>query len=93
MRKISPIKAGLTLGILLGLWHLCWAALVALGWAQGVVDFLFKIHFFAPVLRIQQFDGETAALLVIVTAAIGFVIGVVGALAWNQLHRAEDRAH
>jgi len=91
MHAISPIKTGVTLGIVLGIWHLGWAAIVAAGWAQTVVDFLFRLHFVAPVLTIQPFDAKTAALLVAVTTAAGFVLGAIGAFAWNQLHRIEGR--
>jgi thiamine transporter ThiT len=88
MRTINPVKAGLATGIVLGLWHLTWAVLVALTWAQPVMDFVLRIHFIQPFLHIQAFDLATAASLVFVTALVGFVIGAVLALAWNQLHSA-----
>ncbi|MEO6340186.1 MAG: hypothetical protein ABIO39_09130 [Caulobacteraceae bacterium] len=86
MRTINPVKAGLATGIVLGLWHLTWAALVALTWAQPVMDFVLRIHFIEPFVHIQAFNLTTAATLVLVTSLIGFVMGAVLALAWNQLH-------
>jgi len=89
MRTISAPKSGFVVGIVLGLFHLFWAALVALGWAQPLIDFILRLHFIKLSLEVQHFDLATAAGLVAITAAIGFMIGFVLALAWNQLHPAE----
>ena len=86
MRVLNPVKTGLVLGLVLGLWHLCWAALVAAGAAQPVIDFILRLHFMEPFIRIQSFEVTTAVMLVAVTAAIGFVFGAVAALVWNRLH-------
>lgn len=91
MRKISPMKAGLAIGLLVGLWHLGWAALVALSWAQPVTDFVLRIHFIEPFIRIQAFHLGTAITLVAVTALIGFLVGAVLAAIWNLFYPA-DRA-
>jgi hypothetical protein len=37
MSTIHPIRAGLVLGAVIGLWHLAWSLLVAVGWAQPVI--------------------------------------------------------
>jgi len=89
MRTINPIKAGVAFGVVLGLWHLCWAALVAFGVAQAVIDFILRLHFIAPFMQVQPFALPTAAMLVAITALIGFALGVVFALAWNALHPAD----
>jgi hypothetical protein len=88
MSRISPVKAGFALGAAVGLWHLGWVALVATGFAQALIDFVFRIHFIQPVLRVGAFDAGTAAVLVLVTFAVGFVGGLVFALIWNRLHQA-----
>ena len=85
--NISTIKAGLVLGALLGAWHLCWAILVAVGAAQSIIDFVFWMHFIRPVLTIEPFDSMRAAVLVVVTGAVGFVIGAMFAVIWNALHK------
>ena len=81
-------KAGLTLGALLGGWHILWLLIVALHWAQPVVDFIFWIHFIKPVYVVEEFSPDRAAILVAVTAAIGYAFGYCFALLWNRLHRA-----
>jgi hypothetical protein len=87
MRAIDPIKAGLALGAVIAAWHLLWALLVAIGWAQPVIDFIFWMHFIKPVYVVGPFDAGTAAVLVIVTFFLGFVPAFVFALLWNRFHR------
>lgn len=88
MRTINPVKAGFAFGIVLGLYHLGWALLVAVGAAQPVIDFILQLHFVEPFLQLQPFDVATAAMLVGVTSLVGFVLGAVCALSWNTLHPA-----
>jgi hypothetical protein len=84
------MRAGLVLGTVIGLWHLVWSLLVAIGWAQPVIDFVFWMHFLKPVYVVQPFNAATAAILVVATAAAGFVIGLIfGAIwKWTTLGRA-----
>ena len=84
---LNPAKAGVTLGAVLGGWHLTWLVLVALGLAQGVADFIFWMHFIKPVYVIETFDVARASVLVVVTALIGFVLGAVFAWVWNVARR------
>ena len=81
-------KAGLVLGVLVGGWHLCWSLLVALRWAQPVIDFVFWMHFIKPIYVIEPFEVDRAMILIGVTIGAGFVIGSVFALIWNALHKA-----
>jgi hypothetical protein len=85
---ISVGKSGLVLGIVLGGYHLCWSALVALDWAQPVIDFVFWMHFIKPIFVIEPFATGKAIILLFVTAGVGSVIGSVFALVWNALHKA-----
>ena len=86
MVTVRPDRTALILAILLGSWHLVWALLVAAGWAQPLIDFIFWIHFIQPVYAIQKFNIGIALLLVGITAAIGYVIGWIFAVLWNKLH-------
>jgi len=92
MQKINPVKLGLALGGVVGLWHLCWAVLVAVGWAQPVLDFLLWMHFIEPAFHVGPFAATTAFVLVAVTGAVGFVGGLFLAAAWNWLNRADVRS-
>jgi hypothetical protein len=82
---LSPVRTGLVLGAVIGLWHAAWAVLVAGGVAQALIDFILRIHFLHVTAVVQPFDGETAALLVGITFGIGFIVGGVLALVWNAL--------
>ena len=45
MRHIQPFKAGVSVGAVIGLWHLEWVSLVADGWAKPFMDFVLRLHF------------------------------------------------
>jgi hypothetical protein len=87
METINPNKAGLVLGALLGGWHLTWSLLVAAGLAQAVIDFVFWMHFIKPIYVIEPFELARAAILVIVTASIGYVLGSAFGVLWNRIHK------
>jgi hypothetical protein len=84
----NPNKVGLVFAAVIGGWHLIWASLVLLGWAQPIIDFIFWAHMIQPVYVIKPFNSAAAVTLIIVTAAIGYVFGFIGAAIWNKLHRA-----
>lgn len=96
MRHLSPAKTGLAVGTVLGLWHLMWVALVGVGWAKPVLDFVLKLHFINLQYSLAPYAATTAGELVILTFAIGAVVGLVFALVWNWLNYggepASDRA-
>lgn len=87
MGPINPNKAGLALGAVIGGWHLLWSLLVALGWAQAVIDFIFWMHFINPVYVVGPFNAVTALILVTVTALIGFAAGWSFGIVWNRIHK------
>jgi hypothetical protein len=88
MKVIHPVRAGIALGALIGAWHLCWTLLVATGWAQSLIDFIFWMHFIKPVYVIAPFNLGIAVILIAVTSVIGFVVAYVFSLLWNRLHRS-----
>ena len=86
MKAIDPVKAGITLAAVLGGWHLCWALLVAAGWAQPLIDFIFWMHFIKPVYVVGPFDLGIAIILIVVTTVVGFLVAYVFSILWNRLH-------
>ena len=86
MTHLSPNKTGLALGSLLGGWHLAWAIVVAAGWGQTLIDFVLWMHFIKAVFVVDPFTIGRAVILILITAAIGYCIGFLGAVVWNRLH-------
>lgn len=88
-RRINKNKAGLVVGLLIGLWHLTWALLVVFGVAQGVINWIFRLHFIEPAYTVTAFNLVTAVTLIVVTSVIGFVMGWLFGAIWNWLHSSE----
>ncbi len=87
MATINPNRVALIIAILLGGWHLVWSVLVAVGWAQPLIDFIFWIHFIRPVYVIERFHPGIALFLIGVTAGMGYAGGWVFSVLWNRLHK------
>ena len=86
--RMSVGKTGIVLGAVIGGWHVVWSMLVAIGWAQPVIDFVFWMHFIKPVYVIEPFEIGRAAILLIVTTVVGVLVGSIFASIWNALHKA-----
>jgi hypothetical protein len=61
---------------------------VAVGVAQALIDFLFRVHFIQPPYIIAPFRADLAVALIVITAVIGYLMGWVLAAIWNWLHPA-----
>lgn len=85
MQKVQTHKVGLVLGASLGVFHLIWALLVASGTAQSMMDFVFKLHMINPPYTIASFSFGLALTLIIVTAVIGYIAGLIIGYLWNKL--------
>jgi hypothetical protein len=86
MHQLNAHKAGLTLGSLFGLVHLVWSLMVAVGWAQPYLDFVFGVHMISNPYVVQAFSWGRAIGLIVVTAIVGYVIGYVFGKIWNKVH-------
>jgi hypothetical protein len=87
MNPLNPYKTGLVLAILMAVVHLFWAVLVAAGWGQVLLDFIFWIHHIKPTYVVEHFEVSRALLLVTFTFLSGYCCGAVLAVVWNRLHR------
>ena len=85
MRHLNPSKAAISVGTVVGAWHLMWVTLVAIGAAKAVMDFVLKLHFIQLDYTLAPFAISTAALLVGLTFATGALFGLLFALVWNWL--------
>ncbi|WP_336958571.1 hypothetical protein [Sphingobium aquiterrae] len=90
MRRINPARAALSVGTVIGLFHILWSTLVAIGVAKAFMDFVLRVHFVRLDYAIAPFAMGTAALLVVITFAVGALFGLVFAHAWNCLARCES---
>lgn len=82
-------KLGLIVGVLFGVCHLGWALLVAFGFAQRLMDWIFRLHFVQPPYLITPFDPGVAVMLIVVTTLTGYVTGWLFAAIWNLLQPRE----
>jgi hypothetical protein len=81
--KLNPARVGVILGLLLGIFHAGWPALVATNWAQKAADFVFWAHFITPVHHIEPFEMGRGAILLVLVFSTGAIMGGVAAWPWN----------
>ena len=84
---INALRLGLIFGLFVAIMHIAWAALVALGWAQHLMDFVFWAHFIAPPLHIEPFAWSRAAILIGAAFVVGTMFGFIGGSLWNWLSK------
>jgi hypothetical protein len=88
MNTLNANKAGLALGSVIAGWHVLWSLLVIFGWAQFVIDWIFRFHYIQPLYIVTGFDPMMALGLIIVTFVLGYAMGWVFATIWNKLHKS-----
>lgn len=84
---VNPKKVAMVGAIVLGGWHLVWSLLVALNWAQTLVDFSMWAHMVHMAVLIGPFDVSAAATVVVIASIVGYCIGYMFATVWNKVHR------
>ncbi len=88
MEKLSKAKTGLVLGLFFAVVHAVWAILVALGVAQGLIDWATNMHMLDNPYIVLDFSLGTAVGLVVMTFVIGCVLGWVFSALWNSLRKS-----
>lgn len=86
MHRLHPIKTGLAFGGFMGLMHAFWSLCVGMGFAQPLLDFIFRLHMIKNPYMVMAFNAGTALTLIVVTACIGVVMGYLFAWLWNMVH-------
>ena len=89
---IEPVRTGVIFGLFLTLVHAGWILLVALGWAQPLMDFVFWAHFITPPYSVAAFDAGRASMLLILVLGAGFALGALAAGLWNLLGARQGRS-
>ena len=84
--KSNPHKAGQVGAIMVGGAHVVWSALMFLGWAQPLADFSMRMHMVHSNIVFGPFDASSAAILIIIAAAVGYGVGYIFARVWNKVH-------
>ncbi len=84
---VNPGKLAITLGAFVGGLHVVWSLLVGIGWAQGIINFVFWAHMMSLPVVVKKFELSAAVTLIIVTTIVGYVVGYVFAHIWNRMHR------
>ena len=83
--KDQLIQTSLIAGLCLSSLHLSWIVLILLGWAQPLMDFIFKLHMLNSPFQVQPFSIGLAVSLVIITFVIGAFYGLVFVLIKNLM--------
>lgn len=84
---LNKNKMGLIFGSFLGLWHLIWSLMVLVGIAQSFYDFIFWLHMISLPWRVTGFTLVQSASLILVTSAMGYMMGYIFAWIWNEFHK------
>lgn len=84
---VNKHKLGLVVGAALGLFHLVWAVLVAIGVAKPLMDWVYNLHSLRFSYQVLPFDPGMSLLLIVVTAIAGYVFGWVLGWLWNMANK------
>ena len=86
MERMQNHKVGLALGGVIASWHMLWSLFVVTGFAQGLLDFIYSIHFLTNPFTVMDFNFVHAITLVVVTGVVGYIFGYYFSMLWNWLH-------
>ena len=83
--ELNVKHTSLTVGSFAALLHLVWSLFVALGLAQGLINWRLGMHFVNLQLAILPFDAVNAVMLVVLAFIGGSIVGAVLATIWNNV--------
>ncbi len=85
--KLNEGKVAMIVGLFVGGMHLVWSFVVALGYANTLLDFVYRLHFLNNPFTVEPFTVSNAVVLVIVTTVVGYIGGWVFAMLRNKVHK------
>ncbi|MEK7081160.1 MAG: hypothetical protein AAB902_02120 [Patescibacteria group bacterium] len=80
-------KVALVVGSFMGLFHLVWGLLIAFGYAQVLLNFVYNLHSLNNPFTVMSFDLMRTLGLIIFTFLMGYIFGYIFAVLWNKLHK------
>lgn len=80
-------KTGLVFGSFAAFVHLVWSLLIAFGWAQGWMDFVYRVHSLNNPFTVMPFDLWRSLGLIVLTFVVGYIVGNVFAFIWKKFHK------
>ena len=83
----SALKTALIGSLTLSALHACWVMIVASGWAQPLLDFIFKLHMLNSPFVVQPFSILLSAELLALTFVVGAFYGLVFSLIRKLLNK------
>ena len=87
MNRLRPMRTGGELALIAGVFHFCCAIMIAMGIAQPLLNWVFRLHMITPPYIVEEFAPLRAVGLVIYSSIMGFVTGAGFAWVWNRMHR------
>ena len=84
---LKPQKVGMAVGAMAGAVHVVWSLIIALGWGQGLMDFVTGLHFIQTTTFVTPFDVVTAIELIVLASIVGYVVGFVFANIYNKVQK------
>lgn len=75
--SLTCIKTIVGFGFGLSMLHVLWVLLVASGFAQPIIDYIFKIHMLSSPFVVQPFSFSFSAQLLAITFGVGCLYGIV----------------
>jgi hypothetical protein len=85
--KFDAKLVGLYTGLIFAVLHACWALLVMFGWAKGILDFVFGLHFLTNPYVVKPFSFTYALELIVFVFVVWFILGYLSTIAWNKMQK------
>lgn len=89
MKALNNTKAGFAVGGTFAIFHAVWLLTVLFGWAQGILNYIFRIHLLNNPFAVAAFNLQRAVALLVFTFIVGWFIGWIYAWLWNMMHKTQ----